>query len=81
MLLDKKFLNTAAKALGISPNKLTENSTPETVEEWDSLSHWVLIGELENAYRIEFTMDEAADFKNLGDIYRMLIQKLQQPSP
>lgn len=74
--MDETFLNTVTAVLKIESSHLNESSTPETVPEWDSLNHWLLIGKLEEAYKVEFTMEEAAEFQNLGDIYAVLKHKL-----
>lgn len=74
-MMDDKFLNIIAEILKISPENLKEDSTAETVPEWDSLNHWAVIGKLEDRYDVEFTMDEATEFKNLGHIYEILMKK------
>ncbi len=75
--MDKGFKNFVAALLRIDPDTLNEDSTADTVPEWDSLNHWLVIGELESYYSVEFTMEEATDFKNLGDIYNTLTSKLK----
>lgn len=74
--MDKKFLDIVAQILEVNPEKLQEDTTTETLPEWDSLNHWSVISALEDEYGIEFTMDEATEFKNLGHIYIILMQKL-----
>lgn len=76
--MDMDFLNIISNALNINVGDLKENSTAETVPEWDSLNHWRIIGLLEDAYNVEFTMDEATEFKNLGHIYEILMKKHKQ---
>ena len=39
---------------------------------WDSMSHMHLIVRLEEAFSIEFTGDEIADFRSVGDIREAL---------
>lgn len=73
--MDNRFINIIAASLKTDAANLTENSTVETVPEWDSLTHWSLITRLEDEYEAEFTMDEATEFKNLGDIYDTLMKK------
>jgi acyl carrier protein len=75
--MDEKFIKIVADIIKVSPDKLTEDSTADTVPEWDSLNHWAVIEELENVYGIEFTIDEAIDFRNLGEIYETLQKKLK----
>jgi acyl carrier protein len=77
-ILDNEFKNTVAKVLKISPELLKEDSTAASIPQWDSLNHWTVIGELEQKYNLEFTMDEAVSFKNLNDIYETIVKKLQQ---
>lgn len=76
--MDEKFLNIVATTLNINSENLKEESTAETIHEWDSLNHWAVIGTLEDIYDVEFTMDEATEFKNLGHIYEILMKKLQR---
>ena len=73
--MDERFLKIVAEVLKIDPARLREDDTSETLPEWDSLNHWAVITELEDAYDVEFTMDEATGFKNLGDIYAKLKRK------
>lgn len=74
--MDEDFIKLIADLLKVDPDILSKDSTAATVPEWDSLNHWLVIGELETRYGIEFTMDEATEFKNLGDIYCILMNKL-----
>jgi len=75
--MDEKFLNIVANTLNINRDDLNEESTAETIQEWDSLNHWVVIGALEDEYNIEFTIDEVTEFRNLGHIYEILMKRLQ----
>lgn len=73
--MDEKFLNLIAGTLDIPVEELKYESTTETVPQWTSLSHWEIIEVIENEYGIEFTMDEATEFKNLGSLYEILQEK------
>ncbi len=73
--MDNQFINFVANILKVDPQILNEHSTANTTPGWDSLMHWVVIGELEDTYGVEFTMDEATSFKDLGDIYNILLKK------
>jgi acyl carrier protein len=74
--MDEKFVNLIASALGIPADDLKYESTIETVPQWTSLSHWEIIEAIEEQYGIELTMDEATEFKNLGELYEILQRKL-----
>lgn len=73
--MDEKFVNLIASKLGIPADDLKYDSTTETVPQWTSLSHWEIIEALEQEYGIEFSMDEATEFKNLGELYEILRRK------
>lgn len=75
--MDNYFKEIIARTLKTNADNLTDDSTVETIPEWDSLTHWTVIAHLENIYNVEFTMDEATEFKNLGDIYATLGKKLK----
>jgi acyl carrier protein len=74
--MDEKFLSLVSITLNIPKEKLTYESTAESFPQWTSLSHWELIEAIESAYHTEFTMDEATEFKNLGDLFEVLKNKL-----
>lgn len=76
--MNDEFLNIVAEVLKTDPSLLNKESTAESVPEWDSLNHWTVIGKLEEVYEIEFTLDEATEFKNLGDIYDTIERKLKE---
>lgn len=75
--MDEQFINLVADVMKADPGCLKRESTADSVPEWDSLIHWTVIGRLEEAYGVEFTMDEATEFINLGDIYDTLLRKLK----
>lgn len=47
---------------------LTAETTAADIEEWDSLSHIMLIVSIEKKYQIKFTSIEIAGFKNVGEL-------------
>lgn len=73
--MDNKFLNLVASTLDVPVEELKADSTAETLPQWTSLSHWEVIDAIETHYSIEFTMDEATEFSNLGELYDIVIKK------
>ena len=55
---------------------ISENSTASEIEGWDSLSHIYIIAEIEDAFDIRMTAQEAAGAKNVGDLVRIVESKL-----
>ena len=52
-------------------------TTANDVDEWDSLSHILLVLEIENNFKIKFTAKEIQDFKNVGDMCEGIMSKLK----
>lgn len=61
-----------AKVLDVDISKINDQSSPDTLENWDSFNGLVLVDELEKTFHISFTMDEILDVKNVADIKRHL---------
>lgn len=53
-------------------NDLTAND----VEQWNSLSHMLLITEVENAFSIKFKLKELNKMHNVGDMIDLIISKM-----
>ena len=48
--------------------ELTDETTADDVEEWDSLSHVQLVVALEKAFGIKFSSREILSWDNVGDL-------------
>jgi acyl carrier protein len=57
---------------------ITEETTADEVEGWDSLSHVNLIMAVENRFQVRFKPKEINSFKNVGDLARCVESKLGQ---
>ena len=55
------------------PEKMVNDSLDlREITAWDSMSHMMLITRLEEAFAVEFTGDEIADFRRVKDIREAL---------
>ena len=61
-----------AKVFSIPESEVNDQSSPETIESWDSFNGLVLVDELENHFKIKFSISEITDVKNIADIKRHL---------
>jgi len=61
-----------ANVFSISESDISDKSSPESIESWDSFNGLVLVDELENHFNIKFTISEITDVKNVADIKRHL---------
>ena len=55
---------------------LTDDTTADDVEEWDSLSHIQLVVTMEKAFGIKFTSREILSWDNVGDLIDCINQKV-----
>jgi acyl carrier protein len=54
---------------------LTDELTANDVEGWDSLSHMMLITEIENELKIKFKLKELNKMKNVGALAEIITSK------
>ena len=55
---------------------LTDETTADDVEEWDSLSHVQLVAAMEEAFGIEFKSREILSWENIGDLIDCIEKKV-----
>lgn len=56
--------------------ELTDELSAANVSNWDSLSHMLLITEVENEFAIKFKLKDLNKMKNVGDMMAMIQSKL-----
>ena len=57
---------------------LIEDSTsPDDINDWDSLNHLNLIGAIEKEFKIKFTLQELTTVNNVGVITDLVMTKLR----
>jgi len=56
---------------------LTNELTANDVERWDSLSHMLLITEIENLLSIKFKLKELNKMRNVGTMIDIIISKFE----
>ena len=60
------------KVFSIPESSVTDQSGPENIESWDSFRGLVLVDELENYFKIKFTISEITEIKTVADIKQYL---------
>ncbi|QLH09703.1 acyl carrier protein [Candidatus Nitrosotenuis sp. DW1] len=70
--MSKKLYSLVAKVMNVTSSDINDESGPESVESWTSFKGYVLLYELENEFKVKFTIDEAMDVKKIADIKRHL---------
>lgn len=70
----KKITEIARDVFDNAEVELNEETNAADIEEWDSLSHLSLIGDIEDAFGIKFTLAEVSRSKNVGTLMDAVIK-------
>lgn len=66
----------SAETLGVAPEDLTEEASPETLAAWTSLNHLLLLSAVEEAFGLMFSMEEMSGVHNYGDLRSLVTRSL-----
>ena len=71
----EKVRAIAADILQVKSSALSADSSPETVESWDSVQHLNMTLALEESFGFQFSPEEMDRMKNLGRIAEIVAAK------
>ena len=72
----QKLTPVFRKVFGDENLELTDELSALDVENWDSLSHMLLIAEVENKFAIKFRLKDLNKMANVGDMIAIISSKL-----
>jgi len=72
MHLQQKLPEVISKALGIPANDINDELEYQSIPEWDSVSHLVLVTELEAAYGITIELEDVLTMGSVAKIKELL---------
>jgi acyl carrier protein len=67
----------ASDLFAVSPERITGESSPETLESWDSPQHLNLILALEERFHFQLSPEEIEQMRNIGEIAKLVERRLQ----
>ena len=56
---------------------ISNDTTAEDIDDWDSLAHITLIVNIEKDFNIKFTLGELQDLQNVGDVIDLISKKVE----
>ena len=56
--------------------QITDETTANDIEDWDSLTHITLIATIEEELGVKFEMVDIVKFENVGDMVNAICEKL-----
>jgi acyl carrier protein len=68
--------NVASDIFGIPVERITVESSPETIENWDSMQHLNLVLAIEEKFGVQLDPEDIEQMKNIGAV-AALVEKLQ----
>jgi len=70
-----KLLTIFSELFSVPATSLSDESTKETVEGWDSMGTVNLVAELEGAFQISFDLLEVGEFNSIGAVKEIMANK------
>lgn len=55
---------------------VTEETTSNDIEDWDSLTHITLISEVEDEFDMKFAMKDVVGMKNVGEMVDIILEEM-----
>jgi acyl carrier protein len=65
---EDKLYKTICEVFGVGVNLLSEDSSPDTLPNWDSLNHLNLVMALESEFQITLTPEDAINMRSVAQI-------------
>jgi acyl carrier protein len=69
----------ASDLFGVPVNRITAESSPETIEAWDSTQHLNFVLALEEKFGLQLFPEEMEQMRNVGEAARLVESKQAGP--
>ncbi len=70
-----RLITIFAEELEIDAQELNEDSSPDTVESWDSLAAMRLVAAIESAFKVRLSTKEIMKMRSIGIARTVLLEK------
>ncbi len=74
----QQVCDCVGRCFQVDPACLGENTSQDTIVEWDSVGQVQLILELESAFDVSFSLDEIVEIRSVADIVQILADRDRQ---
>jgi acyl carrier protein len=78
-MMGQRIKAVFAEVFQCDPAALRAESSPETVEGWDSFGHLALVEALQSAFSVSFEVGDIAQMDSLAQIERVLQKRGARP--
>ena len=73
MMDDMKLKEVISNVLGVSIEDINDDSSPDNIDKWDSLSHINLVMALESEFEVDLSPEDAMDMLSVK-LIRMILE-------
>ena len=75
MTLHDRIRRVASDVFGVPVSTLTSASSPDDVEQWDSLTHLTLAVAIESEFQVSLTDNDVMEMQSLSLIEAILVER------
>ena len=76
MNLKEKVFKVVSQVMGVPIGELNDDSSPDTIEVWDSIKHMNLILALEEEFNVEFSEENILEMLSIQLIVEIMKERL-----
>ena len=73
MINDMKLKHVISNVLGVSIEEINDDSSPDSLDKWDSLSHIKLVMAIESEFEVELSPEDSMDMLSVK-LIRMILE-------
>ena len=73
--IENKVFELFSNIMSVPIKSLSKESNPNTIENWDSLSHVKIIMQIEHNFKLDLLPDEAMEIFSIGDAIKIILSK------
>ena len=73
MIDDMKLKEVISNVLGVSLQEINDDSSPDSLDKWDSLSHIKLVMAIESEFEVELSPEDSMDMLSVK-LIRMILE-------
>jgi len=70
--MTKTLFEIVSRVMNIPIEKISDNSGPNSIPDWDSFNMFVLLDEIEKEFDVKFSLEETLEIKTVGDFRKKL---------
>lgn len=67
----------ASDLFGVPAERITADSSPQTLEAWDSIQHLNLVLAVEEKFGLQLSPEEIEQMKSIGETVKLVESKMQ----